>query len=72
MAKAILEFDLTDAQDREEFTKCNKAHDAHMALWEMAQAIRNWCKYDERNDIPTDEIHAKFYDILGARDVSLD
>lgn len=37
--RAKLTFDLSDPDDRNEFTRCTKATDAYIALWDIGQEI---------------------------------
>jgi hypothetical protein len=72
MAKAILEFDLSDTQDEHDYKLATRAPDMYGALCDFATVLRNWCKYGDRNEIPTDEIHAKFYEIINENGVSFE
>jgi hypothetical protein len=51
MSKATLTFDLTDFDDRFEYTRMIKALDMAMMLWELdMNGYRKFTKYNERQD----------------------
>jgi hypothetical protein len=51
MSKATLTFDLTDFDDRFEYTRMIKALDMAMMLWELQMnGYRKFTKYNERQD----------------------
>lgn len=76
MAKAILEFDLSEPDDASEHMRMLKSLDILVVLWEMDQYLRTRLKYED--NISDDEYKAveaareKLYDIMNARSVSLD
>lgn len=45
MAKAILEFDLNDPDDRMEYMRCNKSLDMALALWELCHNTKKGLGY---------------------------
>lgn len=49
MSKAILEFDLSDPDDRREFAISSRASDLQRALSEFAETLRRKIKYLEDN-----------------------
>jgi len=51
MSKATLTFDLTDFDDRFEYTRMIKALDMAMMLWELQMnGYRKFTKYNDRQD----------------------
>ena len=51
MSKATLTFDLTDFDDRFEYTRMIKALDMAMMLWELQMnGYRKFTKYNERQE----------------------
>jgi hypothetical protein len=51
MSKATLTFDLSDFDDRFEYTRMIKALDMAMMLWELdMNGYRKFTKYNERQD----------------------
>jgi hypothetical protein len=66
MAKAILEFDLTDADDAMEFERAVKATDMALVLWELVfntkKQMYNQIEFD-KIESPYDAID-KFYERL--------
>ena len=66
MAKAILEFDLTDADDAMEFQRATRATDMALVLWELVfntkKQIFNEIEF-EKIESPYDAID-KFYERL--------
>ena len=77
MAKAILEFDLTDPDDRNEHKRAIKSLDLCLVLWDMDQYLRSQTKYapdsmsDEVYDA-LDKAREEFYRIMNEHNVSLD
>jgi len=76
MAKAILEFDLNEPEDRNEHERMLKSLDLCLALWDMDQYLRSQTKYNEsltqeQWDV-LDETRTKLYEIMNAKAISLD
>lgn len=77
MAKAILEFDLNEPEDRDEHSRMIKSLDLVIALWEIDQYLRSQTKYapdtmsDEVYDA-LDKARSEFYRILNEHNISLD
>ena len=76
MAKAILEFDLNESEDRDEHTRMMKSLDILMVMWDYDQYLRTQIKYNEKltqeqHDV-FQEARDKFYEIMNDRQVSLD
>lgn len=77
MAKAILEFDLTDLDDRTEHQRAVKSLDLCLALWDIDQYLRSQTKYapdtmsDEVYDA-LDKTRSEFYRIMNEHNISLD
>ena len=72
--KAILEFDLDDAYDREAHARCVKSLDMALALHEIADALRRICKYGENEEKVkyTEEFRTEFFEIMTSRGIDLD
>ncbi len=77
MAKAILEFDLNEPDDREEHKRMLKSLDIMLVLWDYDNYLRGQLKYNE--DGLTDQQYevlekarSEFYDILNKHGVSFD
>lgn len=57
MAKAILEYNLQDIDDRHDFKLANKASDMYLVLWDVAQEIfRPYRKHGYNNSRLNDMI----------------
>lgn len=65
--KAILEFDLDDADDRMAHLRCVKATDMALVLWEILTNMEKSVTYEVENfDVdsdPTDGVYAAFRNI---------
>jgi len=76
MAKAILEFDLSNPDDTTDYKRVNKALDMAIALWDIDQYLRAETKYNE--ELTQDAYDAlatareKFYQILNERGINID
>ena len=76
MAKAILEFDLSNPEDIQDYKRTNKALDMAVALWDIDQYLRAQTKYNEK--LTQDAYDAlatardKFYEILNERNIDMD
>ena len=76
MAKAILEFDLSNSEDIQDYKRANKALDMAIALWDIDQYLRAQTKYNE--ELTQDAYDAlatardKFYEILNERNINMD
>ena len=76
MAKAILEFDLSNPEDIQDYKRVNKALDMAVALWDIDQYLRSETKYNE--NLTQDAYDAlatardKFYEILNERNIDMD
>jgi hypothetical protein len=80
MAKAILEYDLKDADDLMEFTRANKSLDLSLCLWEImyntkkkfiSKIEEDSFKSQDANEL-LDFVYDKFWEILNERNISLD
>lgn len=77
MAKAILEFDLTDPDDKVEHERAVKSLDLCLALWDIDQYLRAQTKYAS-DDMPEEAYDAltkareEFYNIMNEHNISLD
>lgn len=76
MAKAILEFDLTDPDDLASHMRAVKSLDLALALWDIDQHLRSKLKYDETLSQEVydslDAAREKLYEIMNSRGISLD
>ena len=76
MAKAILEFDLSNPEDIQDYKRTNKTLDMAVALWDIDQYLRSETKYNE--NLTQDAYDAlatardKFYEILNERNIDMD
>ena len=63
--KITYEFD-TDKEgfDYTELYRVEQADDMAYSISLITDKIRSWYKYDDRNEIPVEEIHDAIYDIL--------
>ena len=77
MAKAILEFDLNEPDDKEAHKRAVKALDMAIALWDIEQYLRSQTKYAP-DSMPQevydalDKVKQEFYEILTNHNISLD
>ena len=76
MAKAILEFDLNEPDDRDEHNRMIRSLDILLALWDIDQYLRSQTKYNEnltQEQWDTlDQTRTKFYEIMNERNISFD
>ena len=77
MAKAILEFDLSNPEDANDYKRANKALSMAIALWDIDQYLRAQTKYapdsmSEEAYNALSEAREKFYQILNERDINID
>jgi hypothetical protein len=76
MAKAILEFDLNEPDDRDEHNRMLRSLDIVLVLWDIDQYLRSQTKYNENLTQEQwdalDQTRTKFYEIMNERNVSLD
>ena len=80
MAKAILEFDLTDPDDLLEFERAAKSYGMAMSIWEFVYNSRKSMLWDLQAKDSTiaaeyellDKIYDKFWEILNENDISPD
>jgi hypothetical protein len=77
MAKAILEFDLSNPDDVNDYKRANQALDIALALWDIDQYLRAQTKYAP-DSMPEEAYNAlseareKFYQILNERNINMD
>jgi hypothetical protein len=77
MAKAILEFDLNELEDRGSHMRAVKSLDMALCLWDIDQYLRAQTKYapdsmpEEVYDA-LDKARDEFYRILNEHDVNID
>ena len=62
MAKAIIEFDLTDLEDRMEFEKATKASDMALALWNFSSKSYKSTEQEIEAEFERNTISKKVYD----------
>lgn len=80
MAKAILEFDLTDPDDNIEFQRATKALDMSLSIWEFAHNTKKKLLWEvESKEGSTDaeyaaieRVYEKFWEILEEHSISPD
>lgn len=71
--KQIYEFDFQEGSDDSyQIYLIEKRLNMSLALWDLSQKFREWCKYGDREAIPVEEIKDTFYDILEENDINLD
>jgi hypothetical protein len=78
MAKAILEYDLTDPDDKLEFERTSKALDMGLALWEFGYNTKKsiaW-KIESDDKITPDDVldivYKKFWEIMEEHNINID
>ena len=78
MAKAILEFDLNEPDDREAHKRAVKSLDLVLALWDMDQYLRGLIKYGDDIELTDEqyktleETRTKLHQILSEYNISFD
>lgn len=78
MAKAILEFDLNEPDDKEAHKRAVKSLDMALALWDMDQYLRSQIKYSDEYELTDeqyktlDETREKLHQILSEYNISFD
>lgn len=73
MAKAILEFDLADPDDRLSHIRAVNATNAYAVLSEMDRWLREKIKYAEQDKHPSlEEVREYLFEVLVERRVSLE
>lgn len=77
MAKAILEYDLTDPDDVIEYNRVNKVLDLALAIWDIDNFLRSKTKYAPDN-MPQEkyeaynEVREELYEILNKYSINMD
>ena len=63
--KVTFEFD-TDSENfsRCEYNRVLLANDMAMCIDEIASQLRSWYKYDNREEIPIEEVYDKLFNII--------
>lgn len=78
MAKAILEFDLNEPDDKEAHKRAVKSLDMALALWDMDQYLRSQIKYSDEYELTDEqyktleETRDKLHKILSEYNISFD
>lgn len=80
MAKAILEYDLNDSDDKMEFERTTKSLDMALAIWEFAYNTKKTFQRElEANDKTKDEeyelldkVYERFWEILNEHNINID
>lgn len=80
MAKARLEFDLTDLDDKMEFDRVNKSLGMAMAIWEFGYNTKKKLEWEldamegaaDTHYELLDKVYKQFWDILNENDVNID
>ena len=67
--KATLTFNLPD--EWEEMSECLEGWRWKGAIWELSQWLREQRKYEERHELPTDEIEAQLHNALFDRGLEI-
>jgi hypothetical protein len=67
--QAILKFNLDDENDKNEYEQMMQASDMHCVIWDILQQLRNWRKYDEREQIPKEELDEKLLPLITSREL---
>lgn len=63
--KVTFEFDTSSENfDKYELERHYQCNDLADCIARITDQLRNWIKWDERESIPTDEIHKKIWDII--------
>lgn len=63
--KVIFEFDTESEDFNQAVLECYyQAERSAQCLNKITDKLRSWEKYDERTEIPTDEIHEKIWNII--------
>ena len=75
--KAVLEFNLDDHDDETAYTRCVKAKDMALAIWDIEQYLRGKTKHapDSMSDKTykeLQEVRQKFYLILNEYNIDTD
>jgi len=77
MAKAILEYDLTNPDDVIEYNRVNKVLDLALAIWDIDSFLRSKIKYAP-DDISQEkyeaynEVREELYEILNKHSINMD
>ena len=78
MAKAKLEYDLTDSDDQMEFERATKALDLALVLWEMCYNMKKKVHYEiesEKIESPydaADKVFEKLWEEMEERGIIID
>ena len=78
MAKAILEFDLNEPDDKEAHKRAVKSLDMALALWDMDQYLRSQIKYSDEYELTDEQYNTleetrdKLHKILSEYNISFD
>jgi hypothetical protein len=87
MAKAKLEYDLTDHDDRMEFARATKSLDLALALWQFSYNSKKTLQWDiesnaEKNNLSQEAVNAqfetlnkvfdRFHEIMNEYDINLE
>ena len=75
MSKAILKYDLSDLEERQDFLRATKALDMAACLFAIENLMRS---YRKREDLPNDAMHVvdklskELYELYNEYDINLD
>jgi hypothetical protein len=80
MAKAILEYNLTDSDDKIEFERATKSLDMALALWEFGYNTKKNLERELDADDDSkqkeydllDKVYEKFWEILNEHNINID
>lgn len=68
--KAILEFDLSDPEDRMEHLRCIKSFNMSLAIWDIINKIKY--KYREESTIPIEDLQYDIHSILDEYNINIE
>ena len=74
--KAILEFNLDEPDDKEQFTVASNAVNFYMALYDFDQQMRSWVKYGSHDFTDIDDalydVREKLWEFMDDNHVNFD
>ena len=72
MAKATLEFDLSDEFDKDNHMRAVKATDAYLALSDICEHLRQLDRYHKDEETNISQLRTDIYNILQNHNINLD
>lgn len=71
--KITYEFDTNDENFcPDELKRIQKADDLCSCIWDIEQKLREWYKYDNRGDIPIEEVREEILSIIDEHGIRID